>query len=151
MKMKNVAIVLIVLSACNTPKPEAVSVEFNDLKAEVITIHDEAMAEMGTIMRLKKELVAELDSTAIDSTAVVAIEDLEAAHEGMMVWMRGFSDAFTGEELLNGLPEQFDTEEAKAEAEQKLDALKAQEASVKKMNEMIKNSISQAKATLQGK
>ncbi|UXP31761.1 hypothetical protein N6H18_15545 [Reichenbachiella agarivorans] len=137
-----------IMAACTTQKPEPVSIEFNQLKSEVIEVHDIAMEQMGVIMKLKGELKAQLDTAAIDSTSIQAIADLEAAHEGMMVWMRGFADAFSGDVLANGLPANFETEEERKEAESALEKIKEQQASVQRMNEEIQASIAQAQTIL---
>jgi len=84
---------LAVMAACTSQKSEE-EVKLENLKKEVITVHDEAMARMGEIMRLKKELQtkAEADTTAeIQQT----IQNLEAADEAMMNWMRGFKFPLT--------------------------------------------------------
>lgn len=148
MKKLVVMFAVIGMVSCSTKKSEAVSVEFNEMMQEVIEVHDIAMAEMGTIMSLKQELVASIDSTAIDSTSLQAIKDLDAAHEGMMVWMRDFSNAFSAEQLTNGLPDSYESEEEKAAAEEALRELKSQKMSVKVMNENIQKSLAQAKSIL---
>ena len=71
---------MIVMAACTAKKPEPVSIEFNQIKSEVIGVHDIAMEQMGVMMKLKGELKAQLDTAATDSTSVQAIADLEAAH-----------------------------------------------------------------------
>lgn len=148
--MKNtiIALSILIVSACTTKKPEPVSTEFNQMMKEVIEVHDLAMAEMGNLMNLKKELSATLDSSTVDSTTLDAMEDLEMAHESMMVWMRGFSDAFTAEQLTKGLPDNFETEEEKAEAELALEKLKEQAESVEIMNQKIQSSLEQARQIL---
>ncbi|MCV9386038.1 hypothetical protein [Reichenbachiella ulvae] len=147
--MRYISILLIViLSACGSKKPEAVSTEFNQLMKEVIEVHDVAMAEMGNLISLKKELAATLDSTENDSVKLQAIEDLDIAHESMMVWMRGFSDAFTAEQITKGLPDTYESEEVRAEAEETLIDLKEQAESVEEMNQKVQTSLTQARQIL---
>lgn len=149
--MKKLAVVMVAVFAmvsCSK-KPEAVSEEFNELMKEVIEVHDIAMAEMGTIMSLKQELLVNMDTSSVaDSVLLKAIKDLDAAHEGMMVWMRDFSNAFSAEQLTNGLPDTYATEEEKAEAVKALQELKAQKMAVKVMNEDVQESLIQAKSIL---
>lgn len=66
------------------------------LKTEVMTIHDELMLEMGSLMNLKKQLkdkTIHLDSIG-DSTEELdrLIHNLEKADEAMMEWMRNYKD-----------------------------------------------------------
>ncbi|PIB35490.1 hypothetical protein BFP72_08845 [Reichenbachiella sp. 5M10] len=150
MKVQVYMLGLLVLSmvSCATKKTDPISLEFNELKTEVMDIHDVAMAEMGTIIQLKSELVAQADSVEVDSARVQLIQELTDAHDGMMIWMRDLSNDFSGEELLNGLPESLDGEEAKAQANRSLEKMKAQKVSAQAMNAKIQESISAAKEAL---
>ena len=64
--------------------------ELNELKAEVLEVHDHTMELRGKLMQTKKEL--ESYRTADSSSAMLdeAIGDLKAADEAMMNWMRNF-------------------------------------------------------------
>lgn len=70
------------------------SEEKAELYEEVIAIHDEAMFLMGDLMRLKGKLQEKMDSTSMDSASAShytkTIENLDAAYDGMMQWMRNF-------------------------------------------------------------
>jgi len=105
--------ILFFLSACVADKKEA-----NDkLKQEVIGIHDEVMPKMDELKILKKEILQKSESLAADSVAnaleienlkSIAIE-LDAAFEGMFVWMRQFKstyDEMSEEEIENYLLDQ---------------------------------------------
>ncbi len=113
--MKKNFVLLIVLglalvAACTSQKSEEEQ-KIESLKKEVIAVHDEAMARMGEIMRLKKELQtkAEADTTVeIQQT----IQNLEAADEAMMNWMRGFKFPLT-----NNADEAADTTDVAAKIE----------------------------------
>jgi len=68
-------------------------------RAEVIAVHDEVMPKMGTLKNLEKEVQAKIealemsenpDSTEIENLKALAF-DLNAAYEGMFVWMRQYS------------------------------------------------------------
>jgi small-conductance mechanosensitive channel len=100
-----VLLLLVTLSACNqntsgkkedSKTPDAVEKK----RSEVMAIHDAIMPEMGTIMKLKKQLkgkVAAMDSTkGRDKEQLVSfrasIEQLETADEAMMQWMRTYKD-----------------------------------------------------------
>ena len=68
-------------------------------RAEVIAVHDEVMPKMGALKNLEKEVQAKIetlemsenpDSTEIENLKALAF-DLNAAYEGMFVWMRQYS------------------------------------------------------------
>jgi hypothetical protein len=84
------------------------SVDIPSLKAEVIAIHDEVMPKMGELRKVSKELrlAAEADSTKADW--VETADQIAAANESMMVWMRGFEPNYEGtdEEIVNYLQDQ---------------------------------------------
>ncbi|MDG1278780.1 MAG: hypothetical protein P8O16_15975 [Algoriphagus sp.] len=68
-------------------------------RAEVIAVHDEVMPKMGTLKNLEKEVQAKIealemsenpDLNEIENLKALAF-DLNAAYEGMFVWMRQYS------------------------------------------------------------
>jgi len=68
-------------------------------RAEVIAVHDEVMPKMGALKNLEKEVQAKIEtlemsenpnSTEIENLKALAF-DLNAAYEGMFVWMRQYS------------------------------------------------------------
>ncbi|MCH6198756.1 hypothetical protein MMU07_04125 [Aquiflexum sp. LQ15W] len=86
------------LSACAPDKNES-----NDnLKEEVIAIHDEVMPKMDELKKLQKEIIQKSQDLAIDSiansqqieTLNAIATDLNAAFEGMFVWMRQFKSTY---------------------------------------------------------
>lgn len=135
------------MAGCST-KSDPISTEFALVKSEVIDIHDVAMAKMGDMISLKKQLIAKLDSNALDSSYVMAIQDLEMADHEMMTWMRGFSNAFTSDQLANGLSPTFDTEEEKLEAEKALGTINIQKKLAVDMQQHIDNAVSNAQVLL---
>lgn len=147
--MKKIVIVLvcIYLAGCNT-KPDPISTEFANLKSEVIDIHDVAMDKMGDMISLRKKLTIKLDSGSMDSTYMEAIKDLQMADDEMMTWMRGFSDAFTSDQLANGLSANFETDEEKQEAILALETLKLQKKSAIDMKQHIEEAIFNAQVLL---
>ncbi|GGG13557.1 hypothetical protein [Pontibacter amylolyticus] len=67
------------------------------LETEVMDLHDEAMADMGKIYRLRRNLTSLRDSLQAHSTdmAIISlltrrIQELEKADEAMMEWMRQY-------------------------------------------------------------
>ena len=68
-------------------------------RAEVIAVHDEVMPKMGALKNMEKEVQAKIeelemsenpDSTELENLKALAY-DLNAAYEGMFVWMRQYS------------------------------------------------------------
>lgn len=86
----------LLLAGCNTGSSEATQQE--ELEANVMAIHDDAMARMGDIYKLRRNFRSLRDTLAIqqtDSATLQAlqqqIDELNQADEVMMVWMRNYS------------------------------------------------------------
>ncbi|WP_299531005.1 hypothetical protein [Ulvibacterium sp.] len=109
-----------------------------DKMKKVMAIHDEVMPKMGTISKLVAELKPKVDSTEIGMEYGKAMKDLQASHQSMMDWMRGFGDRFDSEEILKG----------KALTKQKQKWLDEEEVKVKALQEEINSSIERAEAIL---
>lgn len=83
--------ILSVVSGCTKDN------QVQNLKSEVMNIHDEVMPEMGTLMNLQKELkdkISRLDSadqSMADSLSRL-VKQLEEADEAMMQWMRTYKE-----------------------------------------------------------
>ncbi|RKN83139.1 hypothetical protein [Ulvibacterium marinum] len=105
---------------------------------KVMAIHDEVMPKMGIIGKLVAELKPKVDSTEMGIHYEKAMKDLQASHQSMMDWMRGFGDRFDSDEILNG----------KALTEQKQKWLDEEEVKVKALKEEINSSIERAQAVL---
>ena len=67
------------------------------LETEVMDLHDEAMADMGKIYRLRRNLTSlrdTLQAQSADTTTISLltqrIQELEKADEAMMEWMRQY-------------------------------------------------------------
>lgn len=105
---------------------------------KVMAIHDEVMPKMGTIGKLVAELKPKVDSTEMGMEYGKAMKDLQASHQSMMDWMRGFGDRFDSDEILNG----------KALTEQKQKWLDEEEVKVKALKEEINSSIERAETIL---
>jgi hypothetical protein len=94
MTIKNTFSVLIAILLC-----WACASKNDQLKEEVIAIHDEVMPHMRKLKSLQKELLQRADELASNDSVgqVELIEQLrntatalDAAYEGMFVWMRQF-------------------------------------------------------------
>lgn len=121
--------------------------EVSELKEEVITIHDEAMARMGEIMQLKRELSKLKIEAKNDSVILINLSDLNKAHDGMMDWMRNFSVRFPEGTLMGGEASSQADDEVMGK-EELTNALKEELTSVKVVAEDIDKAIIAAKETL---
>ena len=87
LKIMTLAILTITISSCKTETTDR-----KDYK-EVMRVHDEAMARMGEIYELKRqiqELKEELTDTIMVELSEKLISSLDEADEGMMNWMAKF-------------------------------------------------------------
>ena len=86
---------LSILGACTSEKTE---VNRAELEQQVLAVHDSAMAKMGDIYKLRKNLLSLRDSleaqTQTDSIVLnklqLHIQSLNQADESMMAWMRQY-------------------------------------------------------------
>lgn len=83
------------LAACQSGPSEAEQKQ--TLETEVMALHDEAMADMGKIYRLRRDLTSLHDSltaqsadTAVTNLLSRRIVQLHEADEAMMDWMRNY-------------------------------------------------------------
>jgi hypothetical protein len=68
--------------------------QYDTLKKEAMEVHDEIMPKMGVLMELKGQLKEQPQDSTMNSEYAVAQEKLQEAHDGMMEWMRDYSDKF---------------------------------------------------------
>jgi hypothetical protein len=101
-----------------------------ELYEQVMAVHDEVMPKMDDLYKLKRELQQiQADSTAIPANQQKALEEaivkIDAASEGMMVWMREFDPpkGMAEADLKKYLMEQM--EKVKKVKEDILEALKS--------------------------
>ena len=88
------------LFSCGQQTSAAENREVEDLKQEVMGVHDKIMPRVGTLMSLKKQLkekatqidTAEGASKEKAAAIAIAIKQLEEADEAMMQWMRTYQD-----------------------------------------------------------
>ena len=105
MKLVPLSLCLIYLFSCTTSQ--------EDLKQEVLDLHDEVMLEMGSIRTTKKSLIEKIENS-VDSIQATKLQEsitqLDEAHESMMVWMRQFDPEYSGskEEIDEYLNDQFE-------------------------------------------
>lgn len=145
---------LIFASSCDEKK-SAENEKLTKLKAEVIHEHDVAMAKMGTLMKLKKELNSRKESTADEGVKVSVdqtISELDEAHEGMMNWMRNFTKKFPAGTLVGGDMNHGD--HAKAEESEMMDdqefytSLEDELLKIKEIDEEMNQAIQEAESVL---
>lgn len=106
-----IALPLLLLTACNSGGSEK-----EELESHVMAVHDEAMAKMGDIYKLRRSLRSLRDTLATQQadTATLQIlqqqiDGLNAADEGMMVWMRAYQapDTLQQEQAMAYLQEEL--------------------------------------------
>ncbi|MEX2592015.1 MAG: hypothetical protein WD426_04520 [Anditalea sp.] len=123
--------ILSVFSSCKNNN------QVETLKSEVMTIHDEVMPEMGTLMNLQKELKERIsrrdnvDQSMADSLNRL-VKQLEEADEAMMQWMRTYKEP----------SEELSQEEA-------MEYLEMKKNEILEVKEKIKTSETRAKEALQ--
>lgn len=101
--MKNLILIaaFVFSFACSAPAKKESASEQPSLKDQVMAVHDEVMPKMGDLRKAQKALLTKAETTT-DSTEVAQLKqlaaDIEAANEGMMVWMRNYDPNFSGTE-----------------------------------------------------
>ena len=73
-----------------TEKTEA----FENLKEEAIVVHDEIMPKMGQLMELSEQMQNKITADSTNQEYAQAKMKLNEAHDGMMEWMRDYSEKF---------------------------------------------------------
>lgn len=130
--LMGILILLIVASCAKVNQVE-------NLKKEGMSIHDEVMPEMGTLINLKKQLkdkanrLDSADQPMTDSLALL-IQQLEEADEAMMQWMRNYQAP----------SEEMSQEEA-------MEYLQLKKKEILEVKKKISNSEASAQAVLQNK
>ncbi|MBW3469988.1 hypothetical protein [Arthrospiribacter ruber] len=125
----------LILSSCRSQETSN-----EELRDEVIAIHDEVMPKMGDLKSLRKEILKisealQEEDTVANSEKIRELSQLadrmDQAFDGMFVWMRQYkpsSEEMSDEEYRNYLLDQKDK--------------------VKKVNEDIKESMAEARNVL---
>lgn len=98
--LNSLAVIFLALASisfsCQRKKSEE-EIKLAELKAEVVRIHDDAMAKMGQLSTLKSELNSKMETMENpDSLEQIeqTVSEVTAANEAMMDWMRNFSQDF---------------------------------------------------------
>lgn len=125
----------LLITSCKEDKKEGAK---GPTMKEVIAVHDEAMPKLKQMGPLVEKLIGMEDSTEMGLKYKAAREDLQAAHKGMMDWMKGFGAKFDSDEILNG----------KALTEEKQQWLEEEAEYVKAVRDHINNSIANAESLL---
>lgn len=137
---------MVVVSSCQ-PKDEQQE-RIDKLKEQVIEIHDDAMAKMGEIMKLKAELSKLNDKSVPDSLVSQNIQALTKANDGMMTWMRNFSAHFP-EGTLMGAEKPMENKAGTVEKDNLAKALEEELKRVRIVAEDIDKAILNAEKTLE--
>ena len=136
--MRNYLTILLLIMVPLACKTEKKAPDGPTQMEQVMAIHDEVMPKMGKLGKLVAELKEKVDTTSQGQQYQTAMKDLQAAHESMMDWMKGFGDRFDSDEILNG----------KALTSQKQAWLNEEEEKVKALREQINSSIAKAEELL---
>ncbi|AGC76814.1 hypothetical protein LX97_01474 [Nonlabens dokdonensis] len=142
-----IAIAVLTLTSCKkevTEEEKALATQietYDALMAEAMEVHDEIMPKMGELMELKGEITEKAeagelsDQTAISSTA----EELKASHNGMMTWMKDYSEKF---------PYGDPSPETKEAIDKKMPVLEQEVEEIKNLRDKTMKAIDNAKALL---
>jgi hypothetical protein len=126
--LSKVSLFLFVIIALSCESKEK---EVEKLKSETIAIHDEVMPKMDDIMRLKKSLKTNQDSTSEGDIIQDLIIALEESDKAMMNWMRNY------EPRMEGMTD-----------DEKITYLKKQKASISEVSKEMNKSITEAEEFL---
>lgn len=136
-----IAVLAVMLWSCGNKESDD-KVEFYQLLHEVFDVHDEMMPQMGKLSELRQELEKRVEEEPMNAiTYQEAIADLEAAHKGMMDWMKDFGEVFPyKEDRLEGMSEE--------EIKESIELMKEQQVSVDAMKQDMVQSMENARAIL---
>lgn len=136
-----IAVLAITLWSCGSSESDD-KVEFYQLLHQVFDVHDEMMPQMGKLSELRQELEKRVEEEPMDAiTYQEAIADLEAAHKGMMDWMKDFGEVFPyKEDRLEGMNED--------QIKESIELMKEQQVLVDAMKKEMVSSMENASAIL---
>ena len=100
-RIKYVAFLTAMLLLATSCKEEKKEQETSRMDA-VMAVHDSVMPRMSELSSLVAELKPLADSTKAGEPYREAMEGLQASHQAMMDWMRGFGERFDHEEVMKG-------------------------------------------------
>ncbi len=139
-RIKIVSLVTAILLVAVSCKEEKKTEEPSRMEA-VMAVHDSVMPRMSELSSLVAELKPLADSTEAGQPYREAMEDLQASHQAMMGWMRGFGERFDHEEVMKGKELSAQKKEWLVEEEQKVNA----------MRDQVFESIEKARAVLEAR
>jgi hypothetical protein len=91
---------IVLLSACKnevTPDQkelEAKTATYDALIVEAMAVHDEVMPKMGVLMEYRGRMQEQIKDSRMNNEFAIAKSKLNEAHDGMMEWMRDYSEKF---------------------------------------------------------
>jgi len=92
---------IVLLSSCKTETASELDTqlaEFDQLQEETLEIHDEVMLQLGPLMDLSMDMDKLLEAEDLPPSRevelITAKAYLDLAHDGMMTWMKDYSDSF---------------------------------------------------------
>lgn len=102
-RLLSILLVFIATSCGERKRSENAPENWDDLKDEVMAVHDEIMPKMGELMSLKKQVderIGKLESEDPDAEELEKLRSisgsLENSHDKMMQWMREYEPNFEG-------------------------------------------------------
>ena len=105
---------------------------------QVMTAHDEVMDKMPDLVKLIGQLQPKADTTKAGRKYQKAINNLKASNKSMMVWMQGFGERFTADEMMKGKALTEEKQIWVAEEQKKVKALRKEiDASMKKAKKLL--------------
>jgi nitrous oxide reductase accessory protein NosL len=149
---KTIYLILIAVFTLTSCKKEATAEEkalaaqietYDALMTEAMEVHDEIMPKMGELMELKGELLANQPESISQESYMeevsIAAENLKASHDGMMTWMKDYSEKF---------PYGDPSPETKEAIDEKMPVLEKEVEEIKQLRDQTMKSIDNAKALL---
>lgn len=130
----SVSLITLLFFSCKDNEKNEASTQMQ----QVMSVHDEVMPKMSTISKLISQVDAKIQAGDSAETYIKASQDLKEAHKAMFDWMKGFSDRFDREEIMEG----------KALSTEKQKFLDEEEAKVNALRDQINSSIANAEALL---
>ena len=138
--MKYFALLATLLLVAVSCKEEKKAQEPSRMEA-IMAVHDSVMPRMSELSSLVAELKPLADSTEAGQPYREAMEGLQASHQSMMDWMRGFGERFDHEEVMKG----------KELSPEKKEWLVEEEAKVNAMRDQVFESIEKARTVLEAR
>lgn len=134
MNFRLIVLIAFSIALCASCEPSSQN-QAQDLRKEIIEVHDEVMPLMGKLKSLEKKASTQaediLQNDPSDTLAVQNLKalayDLSEAHEGMFVWMR-----------------QYESEDGERSEEELMQYLEVQMEKVKQVHDAIQSSLANA-------